>query len=362
MILGAGPAGAVAACRLAGHRRVLVVDRYVMGERPQRIGESLPAAGKRILHDLGLWEEFQSQGHHPAYHYESRWGSDELQISQSIQNLDGNGYLLDRARFEEGLLKVAMDRGAEMMKHSGLRSVKRVEGRWLLSFSGRAGEEEIIADWVIDASGASSVFAKKIGMQREYVDRLVCLWAIGSSEIIMPQSGCYVQSAEDGWWYTSPLPGGRRMLAFFSDSSLLKGGADDAAWLLKKAKNELHLSDLLEYEHWKPLTKLRKNAAHSSRLEQCQGDGWCAIGDAAQSFDPLSSQGMFHAMYSGKVAAECLLANDLSYHQMGEDQIWQHYLTHLSHFYQSEQRWIGSPFWKARGARCAENKKAGVVI
>ena len=37
-------------------------------------------------------------------------------------------------------------------------------------------------------------------------------------------------------------------------------------------------------------------AANSTKLEQVAGCQWAALVDAALSFDPLSSQGMFNAM------------------------------------------------------------------
>jgi flavin-dependent dehydrogenase len=60
VIIGAGTAGATAALNLARCCRVLVLDRQ---RRPGwRIGESLPGAVRRLLSDMGLWEEFIADG------------------------------------------------------------------------------------------------------------------------------------------------------------------------------------------------------------------------------------------------------------------------------------------------------------
>src|SRR6202040_3699922 len=45
-------------------------------------------------------------------------------------------------------------------------------------------------------------------------------------------------------------------------------------------------------------------AAHSSVLEPCVAEGWLAAGDASLSFDPLSAQGLLHALFTGLAAAE----------------------------------------------------------
>src|SRR4029434_4989904 len=47
-------------------------------------------------------------------------------------------------------------------------------------------------------------------------------------------------------------------------------------------------------------------AANSSRLDSVSGHGWLAVGDAAMAFDPLSSQGLMHALASGMRAGEAL--------------------------------------------------------
>jgi|KBSSwiStaDraftv2_1062776.scaffolds.fasta_scaffold479824_2 hypothetical protein len=53
-------------------------------------------------------------------------------------------------------------------------------------------------------------------------------------------------------------------------------------------------------------TDTRVVTAHSSRLDRVSGDGWLAVDDAAMAFDPLSSQGLTHALASGIRAGEAL--------------------------------------------------------
>ena len=45
-------------------------------------------------------------------------------------------------------------------------------------------------------------------------------------------------------------------------------------------------------------------AAGTAHLDRPVGDGWLAAGDAAASFDPLSSQGILTAVLMGRDAAE----------------------------------------------------------
>ena len=53
----------------------------------------------------------------------------------------------------------------------------------------------------------------------------------------------------------------------------------------------------------------RGAAAHSARLEHFHGAGWLAVGDAALAFDPLSSQGLLTALFTGMEAGNALHAH-----------------------------------------------------
>ena len=101
VIIGAGPAGATAALNLAPLRRVTVVER--LAEPADRIGESLAPASRRLLTDMGLWDDFLEDGHAPCYAARSAWGSPTPTERDSLADPDGHGWRLDRRRFEARL-------------------------------------------------------------------------------------------------------------------------------------------------------------------------------------------------------------------------------------------------------------------
>ncbi|MBN9507503.1 MAG: hypothetical protein J0I21_00145, partial [Alphaproteobacteria bacterium] len=95
-------------------------------------------------------------------------------------------------------------------------------------------------------------------------------------------------------------------------------------------------------------------AAHGCRLDRAAGDGWLAVGDAALAFDPLSSQGLLNALYTGLCAAEAAGRMLAGADRAAEDYaqtigaLWATYERHLAHYYRQERRWPTSPFWARR--------------
>jgi flavin-dependent dehydrogenase len=84
------------------------------------------------------------------------------------------------------------------------------------------------------------------------------------------------------------------------------------------------------------------------------GDGWLAVGDAAFSFDPLSSQGILTALYSGMKAGEALVEHlsgnpdALANYDHRLAAIYNAYLRNRSMYYMLEARWAERPFWRRR--------------
>ena len=94
--------------------------------------------------------------------------------------------------------------------------------------------------------------------------------------------------------------------------------------------------------------------ARSSRLECFHGEGWVAAGDAAMTFDPLSSQGIFTALYSGLKAgaavASCLGGDReaLRRYDAAVTDVYNQFGASRLAYYSAEQRWPTSEFWCSR--------------
>lgn len=351
LIIGAGPAGAAAALALAGRRRCLLIDRRVGAGA--RVGENLPAAARRILADLGMLDTFLAQGHAPCHGQLSRWGGDQLVERDSLRDPHGGGWHLDRARFDALLRDGAVARGTKLRAPVELAGVEqRPDGGWNVKL---AGADPITADILIEAGGRTAPLARLLGMRPQADDALACAWAH------LPDNGRHpgmtlIEAEEAGWWYSAPLPGHRRILAFHTDADLDAARAvRDRNGLLSRAAGMGLLSGLLPDGPLPDGLAGGFTAAHGATVPAVAGRGWFACGDASGCFDPLSSQGLFNALYTGLAAAQAAdrsLAGDpdgaVALHRRRLAEIRAAYRTHLAGFYGLERRWPQATFWMRR--------------
>lgn len=349
LIVGAGPAGATAALNLAPLRSVAIIERNA--EPSPRIGESLPAAARRLFRDMGLLDSFLAQGHAPCYGNRSVWGDEQPQELDALRDPDGHGWHLDRVRFERWLRDAATSRGANIIAPATVEHIEREGDAWRVDTNAMT----IRASLIIDAAGRAAPIARRLGAQTRVDDRLVCGFVYGRAERRGSRGWTFVEATQDGWWYTAPMPDDRRVLAFHTDSDLPAARiARDRDALLESARTVRELSSWLDDAGFVADESSGFTAAHSATLEPCAGDGFLATGDAALAFDPLSSQGLLNALFTGLAAAEAADShlrgdNDaLSRYRDTISGIAAAYRRHLSTFYGMEQRWPDAPFWKRR--------------
>jgi flavin-dependent dehydrogenase len=97
--------------------------------------------------------------------------------------------------------------------------------------------------------------------------------------------------------------------------------------------------------------------ANSSMAKAIAGSNWLALGDAALSFDPLSSHGVTNAVYSAQRAAAAIEAalngggaGALQEYEATLTAIFGQYLQSKDQLYRQERRWPHAAFWRTQGA------------
>jgi flavin-dependent dehydrogenase len=354
-ILGAGPAGLATALTLRRHAPHLSV--VVLAGPPgarEKICETLPPGAQSLLRSLDVWEAFLARAPLAAYGTAGAWGTSRVEANEFLFHPDRRGWHLDRAQFDAMLAAETAQRGVPIRSDAAPPRWTRRAERWRCAFP--AGS--LSARFVVDATGRPAAFASAAGATRLADDRLVALSLFFSPPAHAPLTDTYalVESTADGWWYSALQPDGRLAVACLTDADLAR---------------ELRLRDVdrwLAAAHAAPHTHARLagsaatgaptlRLADSSCLDRLVGDDWLATGDAASTFDPLSSQGIVKALRQGTVAAYAVAD-----HLGGAREALEKYAAFVRRehaeftatkrdYYRRETRWPDSPFWRRRHQR-----------
>jgi flavin-dependent dehydrogenase len=253
----------------------------------------------------------------------------------------GSGWHLDRAAFDSGLLDAARERGVRVLDGSRVRGATRSEGVWTLALD---GADAVRGRVLVDATGRTAAVARGRGARRHRVDRLVAVvWELAGTRARSRDGTTLVEACADGWWYTSPVPRGRAIAAFVTDADLLPPRAQRWDALTPPP----HVRVALD-RHW-PVAPPRATDASVAHLDRVAGPGWLATGDAAASFDPLSSQGIVAALMLGRAAGEAATApgEPYAYAAAVERVVAEHLADRLA-YYALEDRFPNRPFWARR--------------
>ncbi len=376
MIVGAGPAGAATAITLAKlGRRVLLVEERVATRF--KLGESLPpTAIGMVKHFLGEPEgpEQNIPGLYRTAGNVSLWASAQADVTDFFFTLAGFGLCVDRLAFDEALRCKAIAAGVALLKGVGFESCTRTDGRssnWQLTLRPETQTQQHRARYLVDCSGRRAVVARALDVPVVDDDDRLFAYAqwfscVGNDDDRYTR----IEAAPHGWWYSNRLPGTqgnetRRLVVMHSDRDLPSARmAAQEQGFDQLLDDSTHIAPLLKARGYRGCGKIHGAPANSQRLRDFCGDAWMAVGDAAQAYDPLSSQGMDKALQTGSHAGHMIhyaladspqdaagLGSSNPYvHQYDEQQrqLWQTYLSQRDFYYWMQPRWSDQPFWQRR--------------
>ena len=370
VVAGGGPAGAVAAqCLAENGRRVLLADAG-SGPAAVKVGETLPPAIRPLLVDLGLWDRFAGLDPMPCHGNVSCWGSPLLHETGFIFDPNGPGWHLDRPRFDACLREVAAASGADLREGTTVRDQRRTRGgSWEVHLESPRGRSLVLSGWLVDATGRRSTVARRAGTRRRAHDALTAVVAVLHSPAgeTDPDTRTMVEAAPDGWWYSARIPRSRRVVAYLTDADLLPRPVTRSPSAFQDLLTETRYLDAQIARHRYTFgPRLTVVTARSSLLDAVAGERWIAVGDAALALDPLSSQGILTALYSGMLAARAIDA-----HLSGDAGALRSYPARLAAiaaeyritrraYYAMERRWSDRPFWRRRHTEPVPAEQGGL--
>ena len=241
-------------------------------------------------------------------------------------------YQLDRAIFDEHLLKLAHDFGCELMRPATIKTIKLSEDDAPHTFEimPQGGEmRTVTARWLIDASGKAAVLAKKLGMHHQLSDEhpTSSLWCrfrnvndldSFKSRKMFPSLTKNVKANRTtatnhlmghGWWsWIIPLSDESFSVGVTWDRRLYN--PPEGPTLVSRLQAHLltHPVGRLMFENAVPDEDdvyYYKNLAY--RSDRIAGNRWALVGDACGFMDPLYSHGLDFAGHTVSAAADLVL-------------------------------------------------------
>ena len=361
-VIGGGPAGVATALSLlknvdSSEFEVAIYHRPAT--KRWTVGETIPPAANPVLDELGVKHLLDTSAHIPCPGSISVWGDDKPTANDFLVDLDGPGYHLDREKFESDLLAAAEQAGVRIMPGHTLCKVNPLAEGYELSFRCDAGEKTVSADFVVDATGQPAAFARRLPVARNVIDEVISIYSCMPIPVgIKLPDYTLLEATPGGWWYLSKVPRDRLILSFTTDKDHIAGhGVNSTAGWRRAYAQTQWLSEMLPVESLAQ-AELSQMSASSAILTVCVGNRWLAVGDAACSYDSITSAGITRSLVQGKLAGEAIAEYfaageaSLGRYQDAVFEQFNRYVGLRDYLYRREQRFDGEGFWDRRQVVC----------
>lgn len=365
-VVGAGAAGCTAAITLSKLGiRVLLVARPSAGRVPT--GESLTPKVRCILEEQDLWPAFLELPKIESPGVVAIWGTENPSEYDYFGSVHDVGWHIDRPTFDDMLFNVAQNRfDVPVVKLSSIRRITSVKDQLRLECHSvcKKFTFDIRTRFVMDATGRKAAVARQMGAHRKRADRQIAVGVImtDNSAKIVNDHRLTIEAVEYGWWYTAPLPKGRRVVVLVTDSNLFPSSQKLSIDFWRASLRSTILIQSLVRQS-SELTEFFTTAADVSWLDSSKGNNWVAIGDACLSNDPLSGQGTYQAMRSGVSGARAVV-DTLKGKRGALDTFQQNAANQIdtcvntrNQLWLNERRWPNSPFWAGRQSLASDRPK-----
>jgi flavin-dependent dehydrogenase len=315
LIIGAGPAGAVAAGLLRKQgRQVLILEKEIFPRFS--IGESLLPQSMAFIEEAGMLQAVVEAGFQykngAAFSRAGRYT--EFDFRDKFTEGWGTTYQVQRARFDHVLAKEAERAGAEVRyKHEVLAVDLAGEGPCVTVRDPDGQSYRVQCAFLLDASGFGRTLPSLLDL--EYPSNFPVRGAIFTHvKDNMPLGGQFDRHKIrvsvhpvhcDVWYWTIPFSDGRCSQGVVARTDFLsqyKG--TDTERLQALVAEEPDLAQLLAHAEWD--TPARRITGYSANVKSLWGRGYALLGNAGEFLDPVFSSGVTIAFKSASLAAQCL--------------------------------------------------------
>ena len=315
LIIGAGPAGSVAAAMLRQQgRRVLMLERQ---QFPRfSIGESLLPQSMEYIEAAGLLQDvveagFQYKNGAAFVHGKARTAFD---FRKKFSPGWGTTYQVQRADVDNVLARGAERMGATLRFGDEVLSVEPGEQPLVSVRRPDGSEYRIEADFILDASGFARLLPRLLNLESpsnfpvrgaifcHVRDNIPAEAEFDRNKILITTHPEHI----DVWYWTIPFSNGCCSLGVVAEPSFFESyEGDDLQKLQAIVGEDPNLTSLLANAEWAVLP-VRRITGYSANVSSLWGPGYALLGNAGEFLDPVFSSGVTIAFKSAQLASECL--------------------------------------------------------
>ncbi|MGH8050065.1 MAG: NAD(P)/FAD-dependent oxidoreductase [Arenimonas sp.] len=314
LIIGAGPAGSVAAGFLRQQgRQVLIIEKE---QFPRfSIGESLLPQSMEYIEAAGMLQAVVEAGF--QYKNGAAFARGDRHTSFDFRKKFSEGwgttYQVQRADFDKVLADCAEKAGAEVRYRHEVTAIDVESEKPSVTVKSPDGEiYQVQAQFLLDASGFGRILPRLLKLEKPsnfptrgaiftHVQDNMPLGSFDRNKILVTVHPEHC----DVWYWTIPFSNGRVSLGVVARTEFLSQYEGTETERLQAIVAEAPgLSSLLKNAVWD--TPARQIIGYSANVDSLWGKNYALLGNAGEFLDPVFSSGVTIAFKSASLASACL--------------------------------------------------------
>lgn len=314
LVIGAGPAGSVAASIIQkSGLRVHVVEK----EKFPRfvIGESLLPRCMEVLEQGGFLEALKKKKFQEKFG--AKFLKNEMIADYNFSDQFSEGWnwtwQVPRAEFDQTLVDVIIERGVPVDFQTTVTAIEFFDDESSLTTirDVQGVEGKIKARFIIDASGYGRVIPRLFKLDKPSVlDPRKAIFAhvtdAKREQFDEPNRIIIVTYAPGTWVWIIPFSNGSTSLGFVGDFEFFnKIEGDDSAKFKKLILGNEYLKN--RFEHADFIFEPRKLESWSATTDKFYGSGFVLTGNVTEFLDPIFSSGVMFATVSSQLASQLVV-------------------------------------------------------
>ena len=311
VVIGAGPAGAIASSILAKHGiHTIVIERETFPRFS--IGESLLPHTMEFIEQAGMLSVLEDNAKELGFQYKNgaafyRKGQrSEFNFEQKFSPGPGTTFQVKRAAFDKLLADEATNKGVDIRYQQSVLNVKTDEEGATLAIKSPTEEYHLQAKFVLDASGFGRVLSRLLNL--ETPSELEPRQAVFTHTANFDRNKILITvhpEIADLWYWLIPFSDGTSSVGVVGKPEYFDQAKPLEKQLLKYINDDDNLAEILKDAT--VLQPARIIGGYSSNVKSLYGPSYALLGNAGEFLDPVFSSGVTIAMRTAVTAANLVV-------------------------------------------------------